>query len=72
VIDRLTIPTYVVHGGDDRFVPAEVSAPLERLPVVTRVVVPGLRHETLNEPEGPEVVAGIVAWVRERTTGDRP
>jgi alpha-beta hydrolase superfamily lysophospholipase len=71
-IDRLTIPTYVVHGGDDRFVPSEVSAPLERLPVVTRVVVPGLRHETLNEPEGPEVVAGIVAWLRERTTGDRP
>jgi alpha-beta hydrolase superfamily lysophospholipase len=67
-IERLSIPTYVVHGGDDRFVPPEVSEPLEHLPVVTRVVVPGLRHETLNEPEGPQVVAGIVAWLRERVT----
>jgi alpha-beta hydrolase superfamily lysophospholipase len=70
-IDRLTIPTFVVHGGDDRLVPPESSEPLERLAVVTRVVWPGLRHETLNEPEGPEVVAGIVDWLRQRVTGGR-
>lgn len=70
-LERLTIPTYVFHGGADRFVPPEVSEPLGRLPVVTRVVLPGLRHETLNEPEGPAVVAGIVDWLRERAHGAR-
>jgi alpha-beta hydrolase superfamily lysophospholipase len=31
---------------------------------VERRVLPRLRHETLNEPEGPKVVAGIVEWLR--------
>jgi alpha-beta hydrolase superfamily lysophospholipase len=30
---------------------------------VERKVYDGLRHETLNEPEGPQVAADIVAWV---------
>ena len=34
------------------------------LPGVTRRVYPGLRHETMNEPEGPEVVADVIAWLR--------
>jgi alpha-beta hydrolase superfamily lysophospholipase len=31
---------------------------------VERRVLPDLRHEVLNEPEGPEVVAAIVEWLR--------
>ena len=31
---------------------------------MTRNVYPGLRHETLNEPEGPAVVADMIAWLR--------
>jgi alpha-beta hydrolase superfamily lysophospholipase len=61
---RLNVPTLVIHGGADTLVPTAVSEPLAGLPGVERRVMPDLRHETLNEPEGPEVVAQIVAWLR--------
>ena len=61
---RLSVPTLVVHGAEDTLVPTAGSEPLGDVPGVERRVLPGLRHETLNEPEGPEVVDGIVAWLR--------
>jgi acylglycerol lipase len=63
-IGRLHVPTLVIHGGDDTLVPTAVSEPLAVVPGVERRVLPNLRHETLNEPEGPEVVAAIVEWLR--------
>jgi acylglycerol lipase len=63
-IDRLSVPTLVIHGGSDNLVPTAVSEPLAGVSVVERRVLPGLRHESLNEPEGPEVVAVIVEWLR--------
>jgi acylglycerol lipase len=60
----LQLPTLVFHGGDDTLVPVAASLPFEGMPGVTRRVYPGLRHETLNEPEGPEVVADVVDWLR--------
>lgn len=62
-LDRLDVPTYVFHGGEDRLVPTQASEPLADLDNVERTVYEGLRHETLNEPEGPEVVADLVAWL---------
>ncbi|MFP4074685.1 MAG: lysophospholipase [Actinomycetota bacterium] len=59
----LEVPTLVIHGGDDSVVPVGSSEPLGVLDNVDRKVYPGLRHETLNEPEGPEVVADIVDWL---------
>jgi alpha-beta hydrolase superfamily lysophospholipase len=59
----------VIHGGEDTLVPTAVSEPLGALPGVERRVLPNLRHETLNEREGPEVVAQIVAWLREHIAG---
>jgi len=59
----LKTTTLVIHGGDDRLVPTSCTEPLEELPNVDRKVYEGLRHETLNEPEGPEVVADIIAWI---------
>ena len=44
--------------------PLAATEPFEELPGVTRRVYPGLRHETLNEPEGPQVVADVIAWLR--------
>jgi acylglycerol lipase len=61
---RLNVPTLVIHGGADTLVPTRVSEPLADVPGVERRVLGQLRHETLNEPEGPEVVAEIVAWLR--------
>ena len=65
----LPVPTYVFHGGDDPVVPAASSEVFEGRPNVTRRVYPGLRHETHNEPEGPEVIADLVAWLGARVSG---
>lgn len=65
-LESLTVPTLVIHGGADEVVPAAMSAPLTDLTVVERRLYPKLRHETLNEPEGPEIVAEIVAWMKEQ------
>lgn len=67
-LDRLDLPTLVLHGGADTLVPTRLSEPLASLPTVERRVLPGLRHEIFNEPEGPEVLAGAVAWIREHLT----
>ncbi len=61
--EHISIPTYVFHGGEDALVPPAASEPLGRLANVTRKVWPGLRHECLNEPEWPDVVAGITTWL---------
>ena len=61
----LTVPTLVFHGSDDRLVPPTATQPFEGLPGVTRRVYEGLRHEMLNEPEGPQVVADVIAWLRD-------
>jgi alpha-beta hydrolase superfamily lysophospholipase len=67
-LDRLSIPTLVVHGADDRIVPATASEPLERQPGVTRTVYPGLRHELHNEVMGPQVVQAELAWISDRVS----
>ncbi|HUQ17009.1 MAG TPA: lysophospholipase, partial [Candidatus Saccharimonadales bacterium] len=48
-LDRLPVPTYVLHGADDRIVPGSASARLAGKELVTRRVYPGMRHETHNE-----------------------
>ena len=62
---RVRVPTLVIHGGDDdRVVPTASTERLAELPGVTRRVLPGLRHEVHNEPEGLEVVDEIAEWLR--------
>ncbi len=67
-LDRLTIPTFVVHGADDAIVPTDASQPLEGHAGVTRKVYPGLRHELHNEVSGPQVVADELEWIRDRVS----
>jgi alpha-beta hydrolase superfamily lysophospholipase len=64
------IPALVLHGLDDGLVPVGASEILGAVPGVERRTYPGLRHELHNEPEGPEVVDDIVAWLRVRTAGE--
>lgn len=64
----LGVPTFVQHGEDDGLVPVAASAVFEGAPLSTRRTFPGLRHELHNEPEGPEIVDGVIAWLREQTT----
>jgi len=63
-LTRLSLPTLVIHGEADRLVPTPTSEPLAALSGVTRLTYPDLRHETHNEPEGADVVADVVAWLR--------
>ena len=67
-LGRLSIPTLVYHGEADRLVPTEASAPLTAVRGVNRRTYPDLRHESHNEPEGPAVIADVIAWIR-RTVG---
>jgi alpha-beta hydrolase superfamily lysophospholipase len=67
---RLSIPTLVYHGADDRLVPPSASEPLAALPTVTRRTYPGLRHESHNEPEGEQVIGDVVRWLRETLDPD--
>lgn len=67
-LDRLTLPTLVVHGADDRLVPTRTSALLEGRPGVTRRVYPDTRHELHNEPVARQEVEDIVVWVRDRVS----
>ncbi|MEL6892811.1 MAG: lysophospholipase [Actinomycetota bacterium] len=62
-LDRLRVPSYVLHGTSDELVPPDASAPLGTLPGVTRRLWDGLRHECLNEPEQDQVIAEIIAWL---------
>lgn len=62
-VDELSIPTLCLHGGDDELVPTAASEVLEGLPGVERRVLPNLRHEIFNEPEGPELVASVIDWI---------
>jgi alpha-beta hydrolase superfamily lysophospholipase len=48
------------------------SEVLASLPGVERKVYPGLRHETLNEPEGPQVVADIAVWISAQLASRSP
>ena len=63
-LSRLSVPTLVYHGEADRLVPTVSSEPLAALPSVVRRTYPSLRHECHNEPEGPEVIADVIGWLR--------
>jgi acylglycerol lipase len=67
-LDRLALPTLVVHGAEDRLVPVHTSAPLEGRPGVMRRLYPDTRHELHNEPVARQEIDDIVAWVRDRVS----
>ena len=62
------IPMLVLHGLDDGLVPPAASEILAALPNAERRTYPGLRHELHNEPEGPQILDEVIAWIRERAT----
>ena len=64
----LTLPMLVLHGLDDGLVPAAASEVLATLPNAERRTYPGLRHELHNEPEGPQIIDEVIAWLRERAS----
>jgi alpha-beta hydrolase superfamily lysophospholipase len=68
-VDAIDMPTLVLHGGLDAIVPPQSTAVLGEVDGVERRLLPGLRHEILNEPEGPDIVAQIIDWIEVRLAG---
>ena len=60
------MPALVLHGADDVLVLPAATEVMLGIPGVERRVLPGLRHEVLNEPGFEELLDEIVGWVRER------
>jgi alpha-beta hydrolase superfamily lysophospholipase len=71
-LDRLSIPTLVVHGGSDGLVPPATSAALEGRPGVIRRVYPKARHELHNERIGRQVIADEIDWIRDQVSHMHP
>lgn len=65
---EVSVPTFVIHGADDRLVPPRASAPLAASPHVERKLYPGLRHELHNEPERDQVLGDVLGFIH-RTLG---
>jgi alpha-beta hydrolase superfamily lysophospholipase len=69
-VTRITVPTLVMHGTDDRLVPPAATDMLEaRLGSSDKTVIryEGLYHEILNEPERDHVVGDIADWLDAHT-----
>jgi alpha-beta hydrolase superfamily lysophospholipase len=66
MLDRLHVPTLVLHGADDTIVPPAATEMLGRLPGVERRLYPGIRHELHNEPEGVTIYGDVASWLRQR------
>jgi alpha-beta hydrolase superfamily lysophospholipase len=64
-VGSIATPMLVLHGLDDGLVPPSASEAFEGVPGVERRTYPGLRHELHNEPEGPQILAEVIAWIRD-------
>jgi alpha-beta hydrolase superfamily lysophospholipase len=62
-LDRLDLPTLVLHGADDQIVPARSTRAMADLPLVTRRTYPGLRHEIFNEPNHGAILQDLADWI---------
>ncbi|HEY5148538.1 MAG TPA: lysophospholipase [Mycobacterium sp.] len=65
----LTAPLLVVHGAEDRLVPAAGSERLVECVGCTDVhlkIYPELYHEVFNEPERDRVLDDVTAWIEAR------
>ena len=62
-VGTMTLPTYVLHGSDDRLIRPAATEQFVGMANVDRVVHQGLRHECLNEPERQDVLDGITSWL---------
>lgn len=62
----ITMPTLVIHGGDDTIVDQRFTEPYADLADSTRVVFDGFRHESFNEDGGTLAVSTISDWIDSR------
>ena len=65
-LGRFPVPALVLHGADDTIVPPESTEALGRLEGVERRLLPGVRHEPHNDPDGPAIMDSVAAWIMGR------
>lgn len=70
-IDRISVPTFVVHGTEDDVAPTDCSAPLAAVDGVERKLYPGVRHEVHNDLEWEEILTDVADWL-DATLADQP
>jgi acylglycerol lipase len=69
-LESLRLPLLVMQGDADRYVvPAGAAELYERASSADKTLKwwPGLRHELLNETEGPQVRAFLLDWLETRS-----
>ena len=66
---RITLPALIVHGGEDKIIDPDGSQMLHAIlgsQDKTLTIYDGLFHEIHNEPEHPQVLSDISAWLEQR------
>ena len=62
-INKLDIPTIVLHGKEDKIVPISGCTEIAKLENVTFVEVKNSKHEILNQETRPLVLSEIFNWL---------
>jgi alpha-beta hydrolase superfamily lysophospholipase len=66
---EVRVPLLIVHGEEDPVCPVQGSAGFVNAVTTPGSELrryPGLRHEVLNEPEGPQVLDEIASWIEKQ------
>ena len=64
-IEKLSIPTIVLHGKQDSIVPISGCKKISKLNNVTFIEVENSKHEILNQDTRPFVLSEIHQWLKE-------
>ena len=64
-IDKLKIPTLVLHGDKDKIVPIKASENISKLENVKFIIVENSKHEILNQDTRTFVLSEIHYWFKE-------
>jgi len=69
---EMTLPVLIQHGAEDKLIPVGPNRAIyEALGAADKTVkiYPGLYHEIFNEPEHPEVIDDLLAWLAAHPAG---
>ena len=65
-INKLNIPTIVLHGKEDKVVPISGCGEIAKLSNVTFVEIKNSKHEILNQDTRPLVLSEIFNWLQNK------
>ncbi|MFI5498086.1 alpha/beta fold hydrolase [Nocardia asteroides] len=69
---RVDLPLLVVHGDADLINPLSASRyVVDLVPSATLRICPGVYHGVEDEPEGPDILADVIAWIDRTLRGEK-